>query len=255
MTKVLLALILVSTTAFCAVLNFDVAIGSDPWFGFSVTPHIEFWKIRADLEFNFNFHEKYSHLFLDVLENPTEHLKYFSLDAGDRGVSYPIPRKDVGSFVNLSLDSSLWTFWMLDGAVGGFAGENHGLFFQMPFFRVSIDDSGGFHLGSRWQTNGFFVEAFTSNKGQGVTLGYESISLSVIPWIGFRFICEGENTFFFVDAYGDQREFGIGWFDDTERLLISTETLEFRKKLGNIYFIARFQKGGCYGGFSFPIFW
>lgn len=238
-----------------AVVNFDTALGSYYWFGVTVSPHVEFWRVQADLGFSLAVVEDESNLKVLPIYEPFDNLKYFSLNLDDAGARYVVPYSGWLSYSNLDYQNHTLSFWWFNGSMGFVLQDKYSLFFKVPYFSICVDSTGGYHLGIAVKFSGLQIEPFTSNYGYGLGLTLDKFSAFFIPNMGFRIGLGLDRLFFFGQYLAGKTDIGFGWFNKDEWILMTDKSFDVRKKMDQIYLIFHFQKERWYAGLSFPIFW
>ncbi len=251
--SILFLLLPISVAA--AVMNFDIAIGTSPWFGVTLSPHIEFWRIEADLSFSLGVVIDQGRLNLSPLYEPFENLKYLSLDLGTGGALYRVPYAGWLSFSNLNYEANTLSLWGMNGSIGAVIQDSYALFFKIDYFSICVDNNSGYHLSVPISFNDFKIEPFISNLGYGVGLSHRGIVFFLIPNMGLRIGYAADRLFFFAQYLANKTNVGFGWVNEDEWVLVSNESMDFRKKIDKIYVIFRSEKERWYAGFSFPVFW
>ncbi|HEY8541121.1 MAG TPA: hypothetical protein VIL29_01965 [Pseudothermotoga sp.] len=255
MKNLLFVWLIVPTCFLAAVVNLDFALGSYSWFGLTVSPYVEFWRVQADLAFTLGFVGDSSGLKVLPIYEPFDNLKYFSLDLDNGGVRYVVPYSGWLSYSNLEYQPHTLSLWGFNGSVGFVLKDNYALFFKVPHFSVCVDSDSGYHLGIPVKFGDLQIEPFVSNYGYGIGIVLGEFSGFFVPNMGFRVSLGSKRLFFFGQYLAGETNIGFGWFNKDEWVLITTESIDVRKKIDQIYLILNSQKERWYAGFSFPVFW
>ncbi|HOJ87512.1 MAG TPA: hypothetical protein PLK95_06575 [Pseudothermotoga sp.] len=238
-----------------AVVNFDLGLGSFSWFGMTVSPHVDFWRVEADLAFSLGVADNGSGLQVLPIYEPFDNLKYFSMKLDNGGARYAVPYSGWLSFSNLDYQRQTLSVWGISGSYGFVLQDKYALFLRIPYFSVCVDNFSGYHLGIPVKLGQFTVEPFVSNHGYGIGFAFGEISTFFIPNMGFRFGLGSDRLFFFGQYLANKTSIGFGWFNKDEWILMTNESLDVRKKIGQIYLTFYSQKERWYAGLSFPVFW
>lgn len=255
MKSFLIVCIIMPVCLLAAVVNLDFALGSYSWFGVTISPHVEFWRVQADLVFTLGIIGDRSELKVLPMYEPFDNLKYLSLDLDNGGARFVVPYDGWLSYSNLEYQTHTLSLWGLNGSVGFVLQDSYALFFKVPYFSICVDSNSGYHLGVPVRFGDLQIEPFVSNYGYGIGFSLDEISAFFVPNIGFRISLGLNRLFFFGQYLAGQTNIGFGWLNKDEWILITNESLDVRKKIDQIYLIFYSQKERCYAGFSFPIFW
>lgn len=255
MKGILFLLIIMPVYLLAAVVNLDFAVGSYSWFGLSITPQVQFWRVQADLAFTLGLVVDGSGLKVAPIYEPFDNLKYLSLDLDDGGAKYVVPYNGWLTYSNVEYETHTLSLWGLNGSVGFVIQKNYALFFKVPYFSICVDSNSGYHMGVPVRFGDLQIEPFVSNYGYGVGLSLNEISGFFIPNMGLRISLVLNRLFFFGQYLGGKTNIGFGWFNKDEWILITSESLDVRKEIGKIHLTLYIEKERWYAGLSFPVFW
>ncbi|GAB4307076.1 hypothetical protein [Pseudothermotoga elfii] len=255
MKRIWLVFLLIPLSCFAATVNLDFAPGSAQWFGFTLLPHIEFWKVQADLVFTGGVVSDSKEPVLFPLLKPFDSLKYLSLDFDTSGVKFSMPDMSWLRYSNVDYEPYTTSLWAFNGAIGGVVQEDYSIFFRSGYFSISLSNNGSYHLGVPLKFYNFELEPFVSNYGYGLEIVYQNALIFVIPNVGMRFALALNRMYFFLQYMEFETKIGFGWFNKDEWIIATNESIDFRKKILDIYLIAKFEKERWYAGLSFPVFW
>lgn len=255
MKGLLFVLIIMPVCVLAAVVNLDFTVGSYSWFGVTITPQVEFWRVQADLAFTLGFVGDGPGIRVLSIYEPFDNLKYFSLNLDNGGAKYVVPYDGWLTYSNVDYQVHTLSLWGLNGSIGFVLQSNYALFFKVPYFSICVDSSSGYQLGIPVDFGDLKIEPFVSNYGYGVGLSFGKFSGFLIPNVGLRVSLGLERLFFFGQYLGGKGSVGFGWFNKDEWILITSETIDVRKKIDKIYLTFYLQKERWYAGLSFPVFW
>ncbi|AEH50685.1 hypothetical protein [Pseudothermotoga thermarum] len=239
-----------------AVVNVDFCVGDIAKTGLTFLPRLEFWKVNARLYFDLSLVFKDEKLTLASLSKPEESLRDLSILFDSAGIKYGVVPNDFLFFTNVGFSEKTLSAWAFDKVFGACVAENNYLvFLNLNFFAISVGSDGSYHLAIPVKFKQISLGPFLSDKGYGFCFRYGQLNILGIFERGLR-ITVGQPDFVIFSEYLDEKlNVGISWNNDEEWLKVSNNGFSFRKRIGAVALICKFEWEEWYAGFSFPIFW